>query len=171
LGKLLREVGDELNLAARQWAWLQAVPVAKSAKVGERSAAVSRLEKFKAEGEINLLPECSAGFLISHFFDVGPTASGGFGGAFGWRELEAWQSCSGVELQPWECRALIAMSREYVAFADKATGPDCPPPWGPEEQTEERRARVARQLEMHFSALMTPKAKPSKVRKRAKKGG
>jgi hypothetical protein len=169
LGKLLKEVGDELNRAARQLAWLQTAPVPESADLAQRQAAVSRREKMEADGEVVLLPECSAGFLLTTVLEIGPVRSTGMAPApFGWSDLVDFQRCTAVELQPWEARALVAMSREYAAFMHKAEKPDCPAPWGDDVTTEQRRQRVAQDLRRAFAGLMTSKPRPSKITKRKK---
>lgn len=106
-------------------------------------------------GELVLLPECTAGFLIDHLIEIGPTVPTGFGpAAFGWREVEAWQNCIGVDLPPWQARLLVQLSREYAGFAAMATEPDCSSPLE-DEPGEDRRAQVARELRVGFRALMS----------------
>lgn len=45
-------------------------------------------------------------------------------------ELQAWQECSGISLQPWETKVLRRLSSDYIAENRRAEKPDCPPPYG-----------------------------------------
>ena len=84
--------------------------------------------------------------------------SGGFGMVpLSWRDLVAWQACSGVDLPPWQARLMIELSREFCAFQRKAEKPDCPAPWSEEAAAENRRGRVARELRIGFKALIMSK--------------
>lgn len=138
----------------------------------KRHAAVSRLEKREKEDGFALLPDARAGFLITKFLEIGATKSTGMGpAALGWSDLADYQRCTGDELAPWQARALVAMSREYVSFAQQAEKPDCPEPWLEQDAiTEERRAKVAADISRAFGALMTSKPRRSKITKRTKKG-
>jgi hypothetical protein len=46
----------------------------------------------------------------------------------GWQDLIAWQSQTGIALQPWEARIIRQASREYVSQMAEAMKPECPPP-------------------------------------------
>lgn len=75
-------------------------------------------------------------------------------GPISWRDLEAWSSQIGVELEPWEARLLVALSGDYVAERYRARKPDCPPPWNEfEEKPETARDRVTGQFAAMFRAL------------------
>jgi hypothetical protein len=172
LGKFYAQVGGELNRVARQLAWLHAVPVAENATVAEQRQSVSRLEKMHKEDRIAFLPDASADFLIPLFLEVGPTMPSGIGSLpLTYSEIEAWKRSTDRLLEPWEARALVAMSREYVAFTTEASKPGCPSPMAAlDEMTDEKRRNVANSLKSAFGALMTNPPKPSKIRKRTKKG-
>lgn len=106
------------------------------------------------------LPDCSAPFLISRLLEIGPTVPSGFGPApLGWRDVEAWQSCSGLRLPPWQARLMIELSREFCSFTKKAEEPDCLAPWSDEAVVVDRRAEVARQLRVGFKSLIAASAK------------
>jgi hypothetical protein len=170
LGKFLRDIGDELRLAAKQLAWLNTSPVPKNKKVESKSDTRTRKERMEENDEIVILPECIADFLLCHLMEVGPSLSTGLGPApFDHRHIEAWMRCNGIELPPWQCNLLVQLSREYVSFQSKAVEEDCPSPWATEEQTEVRRDVVARALQSRMRAL-TSKPRKGKIRKR-KKGG
>lgn len=53
---------------------------------------------------------------------MGPTA-------VAWADLMHWQALSAVELDPWEARTLMRLSRDFVAQMDRAKEPTCPAPY------------------------------------------
>jgi hypothetical protein len=121
---------------------------------------LTRREELKAAGDEARLPECAADFLLINLLEIGPVVTAGMGtAAAGWRELEAWQACTGIRLPPWQARLLVELAREYHSFTHKATKPDCPAPWGEEAQTESRREAVARSLRIGFGALLSRQTK------------
>lgn len=76
------------------------------------------------------MPQVSAPYLLGYLFEVGPSLMGGFGGApLTHVELAAWQSNTGVRLQPWEVKFIINLSRDYLVQLSKAEDKDCPAPW------------------------------------------
>lgn len=54
-------------------------------------------------------------------------------------EIEAWQRNTGNELQPWEVRLLRALSAAYITAGRDAEKPNCPPPWQPPIEIEQRK--------------------------------
>jgi hypothetical protein len=120
------------------------------------------------DDEFVLLPDCYAGFLIPIFLEIGPSVSTGMGPApFDFRHLQAWESCQGIELGPWQSSILVQMSREYVAFSIKAEEPECLAPAAPETQVVERRDAVFKALKSRLRGLIF-KPKRGKIRKRKK---
>lgn len=77
-------------------------------------------------------------YLLSYFYEVGPTMSGAMGSApltFG--EIDAWCNRTGIDLQPWEARGLRRLSIAYLNESRKAEKRDCQPPWrSPDEKPE-----------------------------------
>jgi hypothetical protein len=107
------------------------------------------------EGQDIDLPECDAPFLVTRLLEIGPVTAGATRMApIGWRDIEAWQACTGVRQPPWQSRLLVELSREYVSFSRAAEKPDCPAPWSDEARTESRREAIARSLKIGFKALM-----------------
>lgn len=150
MGKFYGEIGDELSLVVRSLAWLNAIPK------GSKDQKTRREIVEEQGGEIDL-PPCSAPFLFGVLLEIGPAMSGGMSLApIGWRDIEAWQRCTGVRLPPWQSRMLIGLSRQYVSFGRDAEKPDCPAPWD-DEDIETRRARVERQLKAAMKALSVKK--------------
>lgn len=87
------------------------------------------------------IPEVRCEYLAVHLFDVGPVMAGGMGPAvLSHGELAAWQANTGVELQPWELRALRRLSAEFIREAKRAEEPGCPAPCS--VMDEEYRAEV-----------------------------
>lgn len=116
----------------------------------------------QAQGVQPDMPQVEATHLLDYLFEVGPTMAAGMGAApvtFG--ELDAWCNRVGIDLSPWESRALRQLSRNYVDESYKAEKRDCPPPWTPKDMTEENRAAVSRQVEMSLRAIaLAQKGKP-----------
>lgn len=114
----------------RQHAWLNATP--ERAK-GDKSEAPlkSRLEQLK-QGDPDFEPEMpplEVEYLVYHLFDVGPTVlSGGYSSPLSYQELEAWKRLRGIELQPWESKFLVNLSRQYVAESYRAQKRDAKEP-------------------------------------------
>jgi hypothetical protein len=112
----------------------------------------------EADGEPIFLPDCSAPFIIAQLLEIGPVVAGTMGSAaISWRDLVAWQQCTGVPLPPWQARMLVELSREYLSFSSDAEKPDCPAPWVDQELTESRRETIARSLRSNLRAMMKKK--------------
>jgi hypothetical protein len=70
-------------------------------------------------------------YLIDYLLQVGPASSSGMGLAvISFTELQAWQACAGIVLQPWEGQILRRLSADYITESVRAEKPDCPPPYG-----------------------------------------
>jgi hypothetical protein len=155
LGKFYQGVGEELTLAVRSLAWLNAVPDGPKETLAKDRDTRTRRERMESEGEEVTVPDCSAPFLVARLFEIGPVVAGGMGPApIGWRDVEAWQNCSGVRMPPWQCRTMVELSREYLSFAIEARKRDCAAPWSDEAMTENRRERISRQLKAGLRAMM-----------------
>lgn len=145
MGQFQEGVLDELRLYVRQSAWLAATPGAPKKK--DEQDRRCRLERLKARGSEPDLPPVELAHLVEYLFEVGPAMQGGFGPvALTHGELRAWQDNVGLELQPWECRALIHLSKAYCAELAAATDPAAPAPWTAPEVAPEELARVADDL-------------------------
>ena len=135
----------------RHTAWLHTVPETQGKKIAGADKPVSRLEKMRADMKDETyhpdMPPCDAEFIIGILFDVGPVVNTGMGEVqLRSEHIIAWQEETGVPLQPWQSRFLRALSREYLAQAQKSEKIDCPPPFG----FEERRALVAAKIDEIF---------------------
>ena len=64
--------------------------------------------------------EAHGEYLMQALWDVGPT--NGDGGPISWQELAAYASISESLSEPWELRAVMRMSKAYVA--EKQGGKD-----------------------------------------------
>ena len=73
------------------------------------------------------MPPVDADYLLAYLAEAGPVMADGPLTA---QEISAWMQQTGVELEPWEFRLLLRLSREYMSQMEKAKRPDCPPPWG-----------------------------------------
>lgn len=122
------------------------------------TAQLSRIDKMQADKlpmpDLPPVPD-HAGYLLEHFFDVGPAMPGAMAPApITYGELQAWAERTGTSLQPWEARALRSLSRSYVNELAAARSPNRPAPWSPPDYTEERRAAVSRHLQINMRALL-----------------
>jgi hypothetical protein len=102
------------------------------------------------------IPDHPAAFIISYLLEIGPVVNGGLGpAAIDWRDLQAWQYCTGIKLSPWQSRLLVSLSRDYLVFSKKAEEPSCMSPISDEVQKSNNREAVARSLRIGFKALMS----------------
>lgn len=86
---------------------------------------------------------------------MGPGASGGMGeGQLSYRDLQAWQEVTGIELVPWEAKTLRTLSFEYLSERQKAEALDRPAPYtGEQDEIAANRKRVAQQIKSAFAGL------------------
>jgi hypothetical protein len=88
------------------------------------------IEALRDEYMPELPPLGSGGYLVAFLFEVGPVMSGSMGAAplpFG--EIDAWCRRSGIELSPWEARALRRLSVTYLNESQAAEKRSRQPPW------------------------------------------
>ncbi|MGE8143043.1 phage tail assembly chaperone [Novosphingobium sp. NPDC080210] len=79
------------------------------------------------------MPDCLAIHLVEWWLEIGPTQAGGMGEVgLSWQEIAAWQAMVGVDLEPWEARAIRAMSVAFVSERHQAKAPDRPAPYNTE---------------------------------------
>lgn len=105
-----------------------------------------------------MLPVIEAGgYLVDYLWDVGPVGSTGMGPAvITYTELQAWQLCTGLSLQPWEVVILRRLSADYMVEASKAEKPDCPAPFGSPKMEFDRDV-VSRKVSNAFKAFLQAK--------------
>ena len=142
----------------RQRAWLNATP--ERAKHDKSTARrLSRLEQLRIERKdddyVPDLPRVdSADYLVAYLWDVGPTLVAGMGlGPLTHHEIRAWQSNTGVSLQPWEARILRQLSMDYIAQMRDGEKADCPAPWTSASQQVVDRLRAADKMLHAIRAL------------------
>lgn len=100
------------------------------------------------------MPQVSAPYLVGYLFEVGPVMPAGMGaGPVTHEELRAWQAGTGIELQPWEFRALRGLSQEYLTESHQAEQPDRPAPWNGEKPDPNLASRFLRE---HIEGLLKP---------------
>ena len=96
------------------------------------------------------MPLVSAPHLIDYLYEIGPALPGAMGGVpLSHAEIMAWQGNIGVELQPWEVRFLVRLSKAYLGELMRADSPTRPAPWT-DVVEEVDREQVSRSL---FAAL------------------
>ena len=115
---------------------------------------MTRLQTLRDQGMQPDLPNAGlAAYLVDYLFEAGPVVSNAMGTQpLGWPELAAWQQGTGIELQPWEARALKILSTAYLASAQAAQAYDCPPPWST-KPVPEARDRISNALKNIFQGL------------------
>lgn len=106
------------------------------------------------------MPDIGDGeYLIAYWQDIGLAQSGGFGSApLSCLEVEAWQRCTGICLEPWEFKILRDMSRSYLSQLQEGEKPECPPPYGDPVQDFDREA-VSKKVSNAFKAFILAKHK------------
>lgn len=87
---------------------------------------MTRLQARRERSEAIPLPPNPAEYLTEWLIEIGPSIGDR---PIGYADLAAWQAISGIELEPWEARALRRLSGEYLGQSARARKPDCPPPW------------------------------------------
>jgi len=101
------------------------------------------------------MPEIGeAGYLVGYLSEIGEAISTGTSLApIGWRDVKAWSECGGVALAPDEYKALIRLSRAYVAEYFKADGVECDMPHVRQMPTK---AAVEQRMKSLFAMLREP---------------
>lgn len=97
------------------------------------------------------------GYLVDYLLDVGPVGSTGMGLAvISYSELQAWQQCTGIAMQPWEVMLLRRLSADYMVESKRAEKPDCPPPFGSPAMEFDRDV-VSKKVSSAFKAFLQAK--------------
>lgn len=74
-------------------------------------------------------PDMGTGkFLVDILFQIGPTRAEG---PLEESALEPWERRRGIELEPWQADAILAMSRAYLTESHTAGHWNAFPPWQP----------------------------------------
>jgi len=90
--------------------------------------------------------------LVEWLYDVGPLTYNGMGAApVGWQDILAWQSVTGLELEPYEAEAIITLSSAYVDQHHRSKEANCPCPWV--DPTQINRDAVANKIKEQFRAF------------------
>lgn len=122
-------------LRVEHLAWLRARPVLPGAKRGaaapkSRSDILLEDEERGVErSELDLPPVLAGEYLIDRLFMVGPGVGDG---VVTFQEMTAWCALTGMHLTAFEARAIRTLSSAYLSMSERATKPDCPPPYAPE---------------------------------------
>lgn len=117
-------------------AWLNATPDKKSK---------SRLEEM---ADIPPLPPNPAPYLTTWLFEIGPTSGQDI---LGWRDFQAWQEISGVELLPFEAKLLRHLSGQFADERIEARKSDRAMPYNMDrEAVAANRKSVAAKIDALF---------------------
>ena len=148
-------------------AWFHSVPEQpkQAHKKGARAAStLSRGEEIRSKGGTPLLPEVVlAPYLLHYWEEMGMVSAGTMGPtSLTHSAICAWEHLSGVELQPWEVRAIRAASAGYIRTFHAAKDPQCPPPYGV-KPTEVNLVDVSKRLAGLFASMnSSTKRKPQR---------
>jgi len=90
--------------------------------------------------------------LIEWLYDIGPMSYSGMGVVpIGWQDIQAWQSVTGLVLQPYEAEAIKTLSLAYVDQLERSKDANCPCPWI--DPTDINRSAVADKVKSQFRAF------------------
>ena len=107
----------------------------------------SRISGIRADGGEPPRPIAFLEYLLEVFYEIGPTGYGAAGPIpLTDADLLAWQQNHGIRLQPWEVRAVIRLSKQWIDWAHRGRDPACASPWpeyvDPPEVTRVRAERM-----------------------------
>lgn len=112
----------------------------------------------QAEGIDPPTPPCDGLFLVEYLMEIGPIVPAGMGaGSVSWRDIAAWQDCTGILLEPWQAKLIRQLSSDYLNMSREAEKPECPAPWLSDEEIEANRDAVGRKVSNAFKAYMMAK--------------
>lgn len=158
MGQFSLGLFDDLSLYVRHSAWLNANPERPKTDKSDKPIP-TRLERLRTDkGDETYPPEMppieAAGHLIGYLFEVGPVMPGAACSVpITHQELFAWQTLTGIVLQPWEARTLRLLSGEYIRELREAEKPDREPPWKPADYVPEKLTSAARSLKDQIRGL------------------
>ncbi len=133
-----------------QLSWLHGRPK----KHKDDTKPKARVEQF-AEGTYHRrMPDIGGcEYLVNHWHECGMFSSGMNGAEpLTWQELQSYSTMTSSNLEPWESKQIIKMSRAYVSFKHKADEMNCIAPYRP-EMTDEDRIQQANALMMEMDKL------------------
>lgn len=80
-------------------------------------------------------------YLVTYLWEIGPVHYSGMGPLpLPHSEIMAWQSNTGITLQPWEARYLRELSKDFLAQEAKSKDPEEPPPWAVPDERQDKKA-------------------------------
>ena len=126
MGKFYATVERECVLYARQLAWLNTAPEVEHKGRGKAAEPVTRLKAMEARGETPRLPLVSARHVAEWWLEIGPTSGEH---AVTWQDMAAWERLTGIELEPWEAKAIRSMSVAFRSEQITSRKPNSPQPW------------------------------------------
>jgi len=73
------------------------------------------------------MPEIDGGMhYIDYLFEVGPVSKES---AISWAEIDSWMKCAGPDLEPWQVKLLIQLSKDYFGEMHAAKDINALAPW------------------------------------------
>ena len=111
-------------MQAAQWGYLHATP---------EKYKDTRLAMYGGEA-VGIEAEIEGAYLLDALFTVGPSEwQGGEERPISWAELAAYAKATGDVQEPWELRAIMAMSRAYIRGKREGVNVHCIAPVDREE--------------------------------------
>lgn len=98
-------------------------------------------------GEVPDLPPVAADYIVKWWLEIGPVTGDR---PIDWTELSQWQENIGIVLEPWEARAIRAMSTAFLSQRDDARNPACRAPYSGETERE-----VQDRVTSQFAAMVS----------------
>lgn len=112
------------------------------------------MEEFDDDAyQLKMPPVQGCEYLVSHWYTCGLYSSGASGIIpLSWTELANYSQMGQADLDGWEAKQIISMSRTYVSFKQKADEMGCPPPFRA-EMTQADKDKQAKTLMSSFDKL------------------
>jgi hypothetical protein len=116
---------------------------------------IARRKAYEDEGEPLPLPECPDPMLVEWLMEAGPVMPSGYGPVgITWTELTSGQQRTGIELQPWEARLMVRLSREFASESIAAGKPNRPAPMEETKPSDAKRAAVDQAVRTSMRAMI-----------------
>jgi hypothetical protein len=87
-----------------------------------------RLDIEEVLGEIPQPDIFGGAHLIEYFFDIGPWEGEHH---ITWKSIESWCNLSGIQLEPWQCRLMVILSKAYIQQSQESRDWTSLSPWVP----------------------------------------
>jgi hypothetical protein len=91
-------------------------------------------------------------------------------GPLTWQEVAAWQQRMSLDLQPWESRLIVFLSRAYASEQSQADDEDRAPPWRDTWRASAKREAIAKAIKAQLSSSAhSESAAPAATKRKRRK--